>query len=120
MGRAEVQPSVNVLMRADPIVHYTIAFTVTGHELHDEDDWAGQYHSINPPTHTRNAELHEQRSCQSVQMLSKRTNLSQPGIPLCREHGKTAVSRQLPYYGIWISLEKSRYGRVIPGSGCSG
>jgi hypothetical protein len=31
MGRAEVQPSVNVLMRADPIVHYTIAFTVTGH-----------------------------------------------------------------------------------------
>jgi hypothetical protein len=32
MGRAEVQPSVNVLMRADPIVHYTIAFTVTGHQ----------------------------------------------------------------------------------------
>ena len=33
MGRAEVQPSVNVLMRADPIVHYTIAFTVTGHAI---------------------------------------------------------------------------------------
>ena len=37
MGRAEVQPSVNVLMRADPIVHYTIAFTVTGHEKGDQD-----------------------------------------------------------------------------------
>jgi hypothetical protein len=31
MRQAEDQPSVNVLMRADPIVHYTIKSTVNGH-----------------------------------------------------------------------------------------
>ena len=33
MRKADGQPSVNVLMRADPIVHYTIKSTVNGHEL---------------------------------------------------------------------------------------
>ena len=31
MRKADGQPSVNVLMRADPIVHYTIKSTVNGH-----------------------------------------------------------------------------------------
>ncbi len=31
MTRADDQPSVNVLVRADPIVHYTIKSTVNGH-----------------------------------------------------------------------------------------
>jgi hypothetical protein len=33
MRQAEDQPSVNVLMRADPIVHYTIKSTVNGHHV---------------------------------------------------------------------------------------
>jgi hypothetical protein len=31
MRKAEDQPSVNVLVRANPAVHYTIKFTVNGH-----------------------------------------------------------------------------------------
>ena len=31
MRKADGQPSVNVLMRADPSVHYTIKSTVNGH-----------------------------------------------------------------------------------------
>lgn len=31
MRKADDQPSVDVLMRADPIVHYTIKFTVNRH-----------------------------------------------------------------------------------------
>ncbi len=31
MREADDQPSVNVLVRADPIVHYTIKSTVNGH-----------------------------------------------------------------------------------------
>ena len=31
MRKADDQPSVNVLLRADPIVHYTIKSTVNGH-----------------------------------------------------------------------------------------
>ena len=33
MRRAEDEPSVNVPVRADPIVHYIIKSTVNGHKL---------------------------------------------------------------------------------------
>ena len=43
MRRADDQPSVNVLVRADPIVHYTIKSTVNGHHgwavVSMKDDW---------------------------------------------------------------------------------
>lgn len=38
LRRADDQPSVKALLRADPIVHYTIKFTVNRHELTEIDD----------------------------------------------------------------------------------
>jgi hypothetical protein len=71
-------------------------------ELDDEHDRADQQYGIYPPTYTRNAEFHQECSGQPVEMLSKKSNLGQPGIPLCGEDGEFAVPRQAPNNGIGI------------------
>src|SRR4051794_1963541 len=43
MRKADDQPSVKALMRADPIVHYTLKYSVNGHAI---CNWHGRFPNL--------------------------------------------------------------------------
>jgi hypothetical protein len=94
----------------------TVKSSFTYFELDDKHNRAAQYHGVNPPSHSWDAELEKEGAWHALEVFSQQLNLNQPGVSLCRKDGKIATLRQSSYHGIGIRLKEFRKGRTIPGS----